>query len=274
MKPRRIVVALDASTASLAALEAAAVLAAHRGAELVGVFVEDQNLFRCAGYPFAYEIDAVSGEVRRFCPESLRETLTALAMEAKRALEEEARRTGLRSQFLTVQGFVREELLARAREAELLVIGRVGGGQGGRTLGSTAQALLLGASGQVLVLREGAALKAPVGVLCWPGDDWKTLAEIAREIAHACGDGILLLLLLSQNHLPGEPWKEKAQALAWELGVRATVRTVIGPSAVAIAGELWKEGVGVIVTSRTYAAKEKDLFLELLSDLECAWLVV
>jgi nucleotide-binding universal stress UspA family protein len=274
MKARRIVVALDASTASLAALEAAAVLAAHRGAELVGVFVEDQNLFRCAGYPFACEIDAVSGEVRRFCPESLRETLTALEMEAKRALEEEARRTGLRSQFVTTQGFVREELLARAREAELLVIGRVGGGQRGRTLGSTAQALLLGASGQVLVLREGSALKAPVGVLCWPGDNWKALAEIAREIAHACGDGILLLLLLSQNHLPEEPWKEKAQALASELGVRTTVRTVIGPSAVAIAGELWKDGVGAIVTSRAYAAKEKDLFLELLSDLECAWLVV
>ena len=53
---RRILVALDASRHSLAALEAAAELAARLKAELVGLFVEDIDLLRLAGLPFAREI--------------------------------------------------------------------------------------------------------------------------------------------------------------------------------------------------------------------------
>ena len=53
---RRILVAVDASTHSLAALEAASVLAEVLNAELVGIFVEDINLLRLAGLPFAREV--------------------------------------------------------------------------------------------------------------------------------------------------------------------------------------------------------------------------
>jgi nucleotide-binding universal stress UspA family protein len=45
---RRILVALDASPHSFAALEAAAHLAAHLEAELFGLYVEDENLLRGA----------------------------------------------------------------------------------------------------------------------------------------------------------------------------------------------------------------------------------
>ena len=58
---RRILVALDASRHSLAALEAASELAEALKAELVGIFVEDVNLLYLAGLPFAREVRYLSG---------------------------------------------------------------------------------------------------------------------------------------------------------------------------------------------------------------------
>ncbi|MGB7837261.1 MAG: universal stress protein, partial [Terrimicrobiaceae bacterium] len=56
MNIRRILVALDASAHSRAALEAACELALGLDAELSGLFVEDINLLRLAQLPFASEI--------------------------------------------------------------------------------------------------------------------------------------------------------------------------------------------------------------------------
>ena len=53
---RRILVALDASTQSLAALRTAVTLAAELGAELEGLFVEDTNLMRMAMLPVARRV--------------------------------------------------------------------------------------------------------------------------------------------------------------------------------------------------------------------------
>ena len=47
---RRILVALDASPASLSAMQNAVELAARLGAELIGLFVEDINLLRAGGH--------------------------------------------------------------------------------------------------------------------------------------------------------------------------------------------------------------------------------
>ena len=61
---RRILVALDASQHSLAALEAASELAEALKAELVGIFVEDVNLLNLAGLPFVREVGYPSGAAR------------------------------------------------------------------------------------------------------------------------------------------------------------------------------------------------------------------
>ena len=61
---RRILVVLDASPFGLEALEAAAGLAARLRAELQGLFVEDVDLLRLAGLPFAREL-AYSSSQRR-----------------------------------------------------------------------------------------------------------------------------------------------------------------------------------------------------------------
>ena len=81
----RILVALDASLRSLAALEAAAELAAQWHAELLGLFVEDVELLRMASAPAA---------IRCVYPSASEQPLSAVLIESElRALAERARRS-------------------------------------------------------------------------------------------------------------------------------------------------------------------------------------
>ncbi len=59
---QRILLALDASPQSVAALDTATELAGRLGAELTGLFVEDTDLLRMAALPFAAEIGRLSPE--------------------------------------------------------------------------------------------------------------------------------------------------------------------------------------------------------------------
>src|SRR5688572_30276475 len=62
---RRILVALDASTYSLAALRAATELATLLDIDLEGLFVEDINLLYLCGFPFTQEIGSFTAKARR-----------------------------------------------------------------------------------------------------------------------------------------------------------------------------------------------------------------
>ena len=85
---RRILVALDASPHSFAALEAAAHLAAHLEAELSGLYVEDENLLRGAELPITRMVGSFSGEVRPVERGDMEQQLNVQAARARRALEQ------------------------------------------------------------------------------------------------------------------------------------------------------------------------------------------
>jgi nucleotide-binding universal stress UspA family protein len=59
---QRILVALDLSPNSLAALDAAATLAARLETELVGLFIEDVDLLKAAALPFTRQVSLLSRE--------------------------------------------------------------------------------------------------------------------------------------------------------------------------------------------------------------------
>ena len=65
----RILVALDASPYSHAAIEVATILAADLRAELQALFIEDIDLLRLAALPFTREVDETSASMR---PASIR----------------------------------------------------------------------------------------------------------------------------------------------------------------------------------------------------------
>jgi nucleotide-binding universal stress UspA family protein len=143
---RRIVVALDASPCSLAALHAAADLAAHMEAELVGVFVEESSLLRVADVPCAREIFFPSAAEAPVTRSGMESSLRAQSQRIRESLAAVARDTHVSWRFRTARGRVAEEVLAAAEDADLVAVGRVGWSVGARArLGSTAQELMTSA---------------------------------------------------------------------------------------------------------------------------------
>ena len=151
---RRILVALDASGHSRAALETAAQLASWHEAELEGLYVEDINLIRMATLPTTREVGPASPTPRPLVPRHVERVLRETAAGAERALTEIAKRRGVRARFRVARGAVTSVLLEAAGEADVVALGRAGAGtRGPGRLGSTARQFAARRSHSTLLLQ-------------------------------------------------------------------------------------------------------------------------
>ena len=124
----RILLALDSSAEAETAIEAAAALAAELRAELLGLFIENAELFRLAELPFAAEIALGPPAVRRLDREMLERAVSAQAEKARRALAEAANRQRLSWSFQIARGQSVRMALAAASDFDWLMIRFAGRG--------------------------------------------------------------------------------------------------------------------------------------------------
>jgi hypothetical protein len=96
---RRIVVACDAVCELAPALETATRLAAHWGASLHGVFLEDPALREAAGLPFVHQVTLPAGRPQSFEPADVEDLFHSLSRRAEQALAQAAATLGLASTF-------------------------------------------------------------------------------------------------------------------------------------------------------------------------------
>lgn len=175
MKIRRVIVRLDPALQSRALLEAAVDLAGEMQAELLGLFVENQDLLHFAGLPFARELGFESATRRALDVESMERTLRALAKEARQALESVAARTQVQWSFRVVRGAPAAELLAAA-EASDFVITHLEAPPEGASPASTR----IVRAGDVEALRA-ALQEADGGVIVLVGADEGAIGETLRK---------------------------------------------------------------------------------------------
>lgn len=175
MKIRRVIVGLDPALQSRALLEAAVELAERMEAELIGLFVENQDLLHFAGLPFAREVGFASATRRTLDVESMERSLRALAKEAQQTLASVAGRTPVQWSFRVVRGAPAAQLLAAAEESDLVIA-------------NLEEPMELPPSVSVRIVRAGdvealrAALEATEGaVLVLAGADEDLVGETLRE---------------------------------------------------------------------------------------------
>jgi len=154
---RRIAVALDASAASRAALQAAADLAALLEARLEGIFLEDINLLRTAELPFLREVRLTSLAAERVSQVRLEQELRVTAMQLREALEQAAAERGVVATFTVRRGRIENELGRLAMEVDVLSISRPLAGMGER---------IRPTSRPTTTRDSGAVTAAPVTVAC------------------------------------------------------------------------------------------------------------
>lgn len=163
-KIRKILIALDASPNSLAALRGAAELASLLDAELSAVYVEDINLVRYSSFPFAREVGYYSARVVEHDQYSMELQLRAQASRARKALLEIADRQNLRTEFRVARGLIAQEVLRAAADVDLLILGRAGWSRG-RRLGSTARLVISQSPNHALIMPQGEKFRLPLGLV-------------------------------------------------------------------------------------------------------------
>lgn len=192
---RRILVALDSSRASLAALDAAVDLAGRIDAELLGIFVEDVELLRMADAPYAREILYPSAMEAPLSRGTMERNFKAQSAQARTALERAAQKAHLRWSFRTVRGKVTAELMAAAAETDLLAMGKLGWSMGTqRRIGSSA--LELAASSISVLLLPASGVPAKPRWLVYYDDSPAARRALlsAAQLAEADSRSITVLL--------------------------------------------------------------------------------
>lgn len=120
----RVLLALDTSPRSRAALELATALAAQLDAKLAGLFVEDVNLLRLGALPFTREIGPFSRISRPVELHEMEQSLRREAAAAQRLLAEAADALQLQWSFQIARGQVAAELFSLAADSDLIVLGK------------------------------------------------------------------------------------------------------------------------------------------------------
>jgi nucleotide-binding universal stress UspA family protein len=207
---QRILVALDSSAHSRAALVAAAKLAVQLEAHLMGVFVEDMNLLRLAQLPFAREIRYASATPQKLDQTGLGQQLRSQADHARDELRQIAERHALEWSFRVLRGLVAAELLTAATEADLLVLGRAGRQAAPRHwLGSTARTAVAQHQHPILLMPPSYDLSQPPLLLY----DGSAAAQRALLLAVTLAEkhGRLSILFLTSDATIAQQWQQTLQ---------------------------------------------------------------
>ncbi len=210
----RILVALDASPHSLAALDAAVGLAARLDAELEGLFVEDTTLLRLTDLPCAREVLYFSAGQEPLTRAGMESKLKSQSERARRALQAAAQRAQVEWTFRTARGEVTTEVKSAAAGADLLAIGK-GGWSVGRRLhvGSTALELAASALPVLLLPERGIPEDAHLVVYFDGSPAAQRGLQAAARLARAGLDGIILLVAMNGEAEPSELENQAAAIL-------------------------------------------------------------
>lgn len=243
----RIVVALDASSQSLAALEEAAELAAWMGAELMGLFVEDVQLLRLAASPVASEILYLSAREQPLDTARMESKLRAQAEQARRALARVAGQVKVPWEFRVVRGEVAAQVLLAAAEADLLSLGCVGWSLARRfRLGSTARAALLGAQTSVLVAQCRISRSLPVSVVYDRSPGGEDACRVAARLSKATSQ-LLTVFMLADSSEMAKQMQAEAQLALQEERTGAEFRWLDSRDERKVLQKLQAENSGVVV---------------------------
>lgn len=253
---RRVLVALDASASSRAALEAAVRWARRGDGEVVALFVEDDDLLRLAAWPRALAFPGRGGAPCGLDPVAMGRELRAVADRARRLAEEVTARTRVRVRFEWTRGRVVPTIVAAAREAELVVLGRRTRATARATLGTTAAAIAATLPA-VLLLDEGETLEPPIVVVVdgtSAGRAALAFADsLARRLDHGDDLGLRVIVVPASDGRP-DPAAEAALTTLVAAGGHPTVHRVRRPDPASVAAAARLLGAHTTVLPRSLTA--------------------
>ncbi len=201
-RPERIIVALDASPHSLAALRAAAQLAAATQAELYGLFIEDDRLLRLCSSPFSREVGRFTAGIRPLDSVAIEREMRVMAVGLRRTMARVAAEMQVHWSFQVRRGGIEHELLSEAAsDALLLSLGR-SGWLTVRGLGSTANALIKQTMRPLLLLGDREELRYPLTLVYNGSPSAERAMALAARLAQRSTEPLHVIVVASTATAP------------------------------------------------------------------------
>ena len=270
---RRILVALDASPQSHAALEAAANVAALLDAELVGMFVEDINLLRVAELPFVREVSFPMAEMREIDVPKMETRWRTQATEARRQLSESANQRKVKWSFGVERGGVSDRLLAASLDMDLLAIGRQGRSlRQQMRLGSTARKVLKSGKRSVLLMRTEVDLDQPVLVIFDGSDAARQALLIASALARKSGN--LRVLVWTDDHDLAQQYKNEIVGQLVDQEIEISYRRFYPADEDRLVNVLQTSDAGLLIVGITDSHLSANTMQHLIERLDVPMLII
>lgn len=268
---RRILVALDASPASLAALDLAADLAVRYQAELMGVYVEDINLLRSADIPLVKEIGYYSASPHKIDSPNIERQLRAQARRIERILASIAKKANLRWSFRSTRGLIHGELINAAEDTDLIILGKTGW-SGSSRMGSTAREVAVQAPIQSLILLHKVRPGTPVMVAY----DGSSASLRAFQAARMIRDSEIPLHVLLLAETEEDAGRLKTEVKKLSAGEKHTpkFRWVVNIKGNRVSQLAMISGCDVVVLPADTESFEPEALLDILNEADCAVLLV
>jgi nucleotide-binding universal stress UspA family protein len=268
---RRILIALDASPASQAALELAADLALRYQAELIGIYVEDVNLLRSADIPFTEEVGTYSAASRQIDSSHIERELRAHAHRVEQLLSSIAQKANLRWSFRSTRGLIPGELMAAASGSDLIVLGKTGW-SGRKHIGSTAREIALGSPIQSLILMHRVRPDTPVMVVYDGSTASKNALAAARTIINP--ESTLTVLIKSESREAAEQLEKEVRDSFQSDELKIKFRWVVDIKGDRISQLALISNCDVVVMPAQSEEFDPETLVTMLDKADCAVLLV
>lgn len=193
---RRILVAVDPSSHSRAALEAAAELAQKLEGKIHGLFVQEETWHKVGQLPSVISVNELTGRTSTLEKEFLEEQIKRLKKRLQRQVKTISRKNKISHSWETVRGRVEKEILRAAEDADLITIGRRGSSfPEKQQLGSSAKKIIYNANKPVLILKKGLQLGNPITAVYDGTEESRRCIKLALSLAEKFDTRLTILAM-------------------------------------------------------------------------------
>lgn len=255
---RRVLVALDASAHSLAALEMALDLAVVSKAELVGLFVEDAHLLRLAESPQAREVLYPSAQQLPLTLATMEQRLRAQGEQARRAMASLANPAKVQWSFRVVRGEVNAEVLAAASEMDVLALGKTGWSLAAQSHpGPTVPHAAHHPPRALLLVQRGVPFKRQVLAVVSSTENLQPTLNVSAHLAQVYGNRLVVLVSTAMHGIAEELSREAAALLKQgSEHLHVHFRQIPGTNLLSIVHAVQAEGGGILAIGQSACSTE------------------
>lgn len=271
---RKILVAVDTSAHSRAALEAAATLAKITEANIHGIFVQEEHWSKVSRLPSVKTVNELTGKSQSLEKDTIEKQVGRLKKRLYRQLKFISQRKEIDHSWETASGLVEEKILEAAKEADLITIGRRGRSfLRHKRLGSTAKAIIQQADKPILVLQKGLRLGTAITCIYDTTEESQRSLKLALSLTEKNDSRLFVLVIQNETDISSERDKSVEQMVD-HTHVPVSITTMRQPSIGKFIHIVNRQKPGLLVIPKSQPYLQNDSLETTLEYLNCPVLMV